>query len=185
MLPWVLLSRTYSRVTPIVPGMNYPRTLLDPKLNHVGYHEVRTRVANPGEYRYVDGTLEIYLQNFEYPDIEFRALPVVIEMDGATVRAVRRLDDGAALRGIRIEPELITSIYNNEMEDRLPVTLASVPKSLIDAIIATEDKNFYHHEGISIRGTIGALLTDLRSKAWTHGGSTPTQQPVKNLFPNP
>ena len=182
---WDLPSRIYSDATPIVPGMTYSRALLEPKLNHVGYHEVSKRVANPGEYRYAGNTLEVYLQNFEYPDVEFRALPISIEMDGATVRAIRRLDDGAPLRGIRIEPELITSIFNNEMEDRLPVALNAIPKVVVDAIIATEDKNFYHHEGISIRGTAGALITDLRQKTWTHGGSTLTQQLVKNLFHNP
>jgi len=182
---WDLPSRIYSDATPIVPGMNYPRALLEPKLNHAGYHETRMRVANPGEYRFVNGNLEIYLQNFEYPDIEFRAFPVLIDFNGPSVRTVKRLDDGVSLRGIRVEPELITSIYNNEMEDRLPVSLTSMPKSVVEAIIATEDKNFYHHEGISIRGTIGALITDLRSKSWTHGGSTLTQQLVKNLFLNP
>src|SRR5256885_8966747 len=106
---WDLPSRIYSDATPIVPGMTIPRSLLEPKLNHVGYHEVAARVSNPGEYRYAGATLEIYLQNFEYPDIEFRALPVAIEMEGATVRAIKRLDDGVALRGVRIEPELITS----------------------------------------------------------------------------
>src|SRR5881392_4069496 len=55
---WDLPSRIYSDATPIVPGMTISRTLLEPKLNHVGYHEVRNRVANPGEYRYVDGNLE-------------------------------------------------------------------------------------------------------------------------------
>src|SRR5437762_7139949 len=168
-----------------MPGVGLPRALLEPKLNHVGYHETRMRVSNPGEYRFVAGNLEIYLQNFEYPDIEFRALPVLIDFDGSIIHSVKRLDDGVTLRGIRIEPELITSIYNNEMEDRLPVRLTSVPKSVVDAIIATEDKNFYHHEGISIRGTIGALITDVRQKALTHGGSTLTQQLVKNLFLNP
>lgn len=182
---WDLPSRIYSDATPIVPGMSLPRTLLEPKLNHVGYHEAKERVANPGEYRYAGSTLEIYLQNFEYPDIEFRALPIVIDFDGATVRAIHRLDDGVTLRGIRVEPELITSIYNNEMEDRLPVALTSIPKVVSDAIIATEDRNFYHHEGISIRGTLGALATDLRQKSWTHGGSTLTQQLVKNLYLNP
>src|SRR6266852_3797157 len=182
---WDLPSRIYSDATPIVPGMTIARALLEPKLNHVGYHESRMRVSNPGEYRFVNGDLEIYLQNFEFPDIEFRALPVVIDFDGSAVRSVKRLDDGVALRGIRIEPELITSIYNNEMEDRLPISLSSVPKSVVDAIIATEDKNFDHHAGISIRGTLGALKTDLRQKAWTHGGSTLTQQLVKNLFLNP
>jgi len=180
-----LPSRIYSDATPIVPGMAYPRALLEPKLNHVGYHEVKARVANPGEYRYVDSDLEIYLQNFEYPDIEFRAIPVTIDFDGARVRAVRRLDDNAALRGIRIEPELITSLYNNEMEDRLPVALSAVPKVLTDAVIATEDRSFYQHEGISIRGTLAALMADLRSGSLSRGGSTLTQQLVKNMYLNP
>src|SRR5437016_8671555 len=88
---WDLPSRVYSDATPLVPGMTIPRALLEPKLNHVGYHEVKTRVANPSEYRYNGNDLEIYLQNFEYPDIEFRAVPVVVELEGSTVRAVHRL----------------------------------------------------------------------------------------------
>jgi penicillin-binding protein 1B len=182
---WDLPSRIYSDATPIVPGMSYPRSLLEPKLNHAGYHEVRAKVANPGEYRFVSGSLEIWLQNFEYPDVEFRAMPVVVDFDGSVVRAVRRLDDNIALRGVRIEPELITSIYNNEMEDRLPVTLSAVPKVVTNAIISTEDKSFWTHEGISLRGTLGALKTDIATGVWNHGGSTLTQQLVKNLYLNP
>src|SRR5258708_2225337 len=182
---WDLPSRVYSDAAAIVPGMSIPRALLEPKLNHVGYHEVKTRVANPSEYRYVGDNLEIYLQNFDYPDMEFRAMPVVVDFDDATVSGIKRLEDGAPLRGVRIEPELITSIYNNEMEDRLPVSLTAVPQVLNDAIIATEDKNFYHHEGISIRGTFGALITDIRQGQWRHGGSTLTQQFVKTLHFNP
>ncbi len=182
---WDLPSRIYSDATAIVPGMSVPRVLLEPKLNHVGYHEVRQKVANPGDYRYVNGDLEIYLQNFEYPDVEFRAMPVLIGMDGPVVRDVKRADDGVPLRGIRIEPELITSIYNNEMEDRLPVALDAVPKTLTDAIIAIEDKSFYGHKGISFRGIAGALRTDIKQGAVTHGGSTLTQQLVKNLYRNP
>jgi penicillin-binding protein 1B len=182
---WDLPSRVYSDATPLVPGLNYSRALLEPKLNHVGYHEVAQRVSTPGEYRYAGKTLEIYLQNFDYPDMEFGATPIAVDFDGAEVRNIRRLTDNVTLRGVRIEPELITSIYNNEMEDRLPVSLNAVPKSVVDAIIATEDKNFYFHEGISIRGVIGALITDLKQKSWTHGGSTLTQQLVKNLYLNP
>src|ERR1041385_3263924 len=182
---WDLPSRIYSDATPIVPGLDLPRALLEPRLNHVGYHEVPARVAQPGDYRYVNGNLEIYLQNFEYPDIEFRAVPVMVGFDGETVRDVRRLDDGVALRGVRIEPEPTTSIFHNEMEDRLPVALTAVPKVVQEAIIAREDKNFYHHEGISIRGTIGALLTDIKNKNLSHGGSTLTQQLIKNLYLNP
>jgi penicillin-binding protein 1B len=182
---WDLPSRVYSDATPLVPGMTYPRSLLEPKLNHVGYHEVKERVANPGEYRYVDGNLEIYLQNFDYPDIEFHAMSVLIDFEDSTVKAVRRLDDGVTLRGVRIEPELITSIYNNEMEDRLPVKLAAVPPVVYNAIISSEDKNFFNHKGVSVRGTVSALIDDIRSGSIKRGGSTLTQQLVKNLYLNP
>ncbi|HXG57638.1 MAG TPA: transglycosylase domain-containing protein, partial [Thermoanaerobaculia bacterium] len=182
---WDLPSRVYSDATPIIPGMTYPRQLLEPKLNHVGYHEVGGRPQNPGEYRYTGGRLEIYLQNFAYPDMEFRAMPVAIDFDGATVRAVRRLDDGGSLRGVRIEPELITSIYDNEMEDRVPVALSAVPKVVVDAIIATEDRSFREHEGISIRGILRALWTNIEQGAVRQGGSTLTQQLVKNLYLSP
>jgi penicillin-binding protein 1B len=179
---WDLPSRVYSDATPIVAGIGFTRSLLEPKLNHVGYREVKKRVENPGEYRYVNGDLEIYLNNFEYPDMEFHAMPVLIDMDGARVRSIKRLTDGITLRGVRIEPELITSIYDNEMEDRVPVSLDAVPKVLVDAIIATEDRSFYRHEGISIRGILRALYTDIRNKSMVAGGSTLTQQLVKNLY---
>jgi penicillin-binding protein 1B len=182
---WDLPSRVYSDATPLVPGLTYPRALLEPKLNHVGYHEVKMRVANPGEYRYAGGNLEIYLQNFEYPDMESHAMAVLVEMDGGRVRGIRRLEDGVALRGMRIEPELITSIYNDVMEDRLPVSLDAVPKPVVDAIVATEDRDFYHHEGISFRGILRAAFTDIRHRSLSTGGSTLTQQLVKNLYLNP
>ena len=58
---WDLPSRIYSDAAPILPGMIYPRALLEAKLNHVGYSEVGKRVSNPGEYRYIGDDLEIYL----------------------------------------------------------------------------------------------------------------------------
>ncbi|OGX09011.1 MAG: hypothetical protein A3K11_04885, partial [Nitrospirae bacterium RIFCSPLOWO2_12_FULL_63_8] len=165
--------------------MRLVRSLLEPKLNHVGYHEVKGRVENPGEYRYIGDDLEIFLNNFEYPDMEFHAMPVLVETNRGTVRAIKRLTDGITLRGVRIEPELITSIYDNEMEDRVPVALAAVPKVLVDAIVATEDRSFERHRGISFRGISRAIWTDIRAKSLVAGGSTLTQQLTKNLFLNP
>lgn len=182
---WDLPSRVYSDATLIQPGLSYNRALLEPKLNHVGYHEVKERVANPGEYRFTPAGLEIYLQSFEYPDMEFRGMPVEIGMQSATVTKIRRLEDGIALRAVRIEPELITSIYDDVMEDRVQVPLSAVPKSLIDAIISTEDRSFFTHEGISVRGIVRAVVTNYRSGARSAGGSTLTQQLVKNLYLNP
>ncbi len=182
---WDLPSRVYSDATSIVAGLSLPRAILEPKLNHVGYRETSSRVENPGEYRYIGDNLEIYLNNFEYPDMEFHAMPVLVEVEGGTVRSIRRLTDGIVLRGVRIEPELITSIFDNAMEDRVPVALDAVPKVLVDAVLATEDRGFYSHEGISLRGILRAAWADWRSKSLATGGSTLTQQLVKNLYLSP
>jgi penicillin-binding protein 1B len=179
---WDLPSRVYSDSTQIVPGIRYTKELLEPKLNHVGYRKVAGRVENPGEYRYIGDDLEIFLNNFEYPDMEFHAMPVLVEMNGPQVRSIKRLTDNITLRGVRIEPELITSIYDNAMEDRIPVSLDAVPQVLTDAIIATEDRTFYSHQGISPRGILRAIWTDIRAKGLVAGGSTLTQQLTKNLF---
>jgi len=180
---WDLPSRIYSDATPIFPGRTYPRGLLEPKMNHVGYHEVKARVSRPGEYRYIDGDLEIFLQSFEYPDMEFHPMAVKVDLRGdGFVKSIERLEDGIRLKAIRIEPELITSILDDVMESRAPVPLEDVPKSLVDAVIAVEDRNFREHEGISIRGILRALVTNLRSGTVRAGGSTLTQQLVKNLF---
>lgn len=182
---WDLPSRIYSDATPLVPSLSFPRSLLEAKLNHAGYHETTGSLTNPGEYRFIDGDLEVYLQSFVYPDMEFHATPVRIEMEGEVVRKIVRLSDGISLRGVRIEPELITSIYDDVMEDRVPIPLDAVPQNLVDAIVATEDRAFFHHEGISIRGIARAAYANIRSGAVVAGGSTLTQQLVKNLYLTP
>jgi penicillin-binding protein 1B len=180
---WDLPSRIYSDATPILPGRTYPREILEPKLNHVGYQEVAEKVSRPGQYRYVDGDLEIYLQAFDYPDMEFAPMAVAIDMKGdGHVRSIERIDDQIKLKAVRIEPELITSVYDEVMESRDPVPLDAVPKNLVNAIIAIEDRDFMTHEGISIRGIFRAAITNVRSGGVRAGGSTLTQQLVKNLF---
>jgi penicillin-binding protein 1B len=180
---WDLPSRVYSDATPVIPGRTYARALLEPKLNHVGYHAVKARVKRPGEYRYVDGDLEVYLQSFEYPDMEFHPMAVKVDLRGdGYVKSIERLDDGIRLKAIRIEPELITSILDDVMESRELILVGDVPKSLIDAVIAVEDRNFREHDGISIRGILRAAITNMRSGGVRAGGSTLTQQLVKNLF---
>ena len=182
---WDLPSRIYSDATPIQTGQSYPREMLEPKLNYLGYFEVEGKPDRPGEYRFTGGNLQIHLQEFRYPDLDFPGLPVEIAMSGNSVTAIRRLDDGSTLKAVRLEPELVTSIFNDEMEDRIPIPLDKAPEDLINAIVSMEDRTFFEHEGISIRGIARAAWRDLRNRSLEHGGSTLTQQLVKNLYLSP
>ena len=67
-----------------------------------------------------------------------------------------------------------------EFEQSVPVARADMPSILKQAVVASEDRNFYHHQGVDLRGTLRALVADLRGQKLEQGGSTITQQYVKN-----
>lgn len=96
------------------------------------------------------------------------------------MRATKPSSTGIA----RLEPMLIGGIYPQHNEDRVLIKLNKVPKTLIEALIATEDRNFYHHHGLSIRGTARALVSNVTGGK-RQGGSTLTQQLVKNFYLSP
>ena len=84
---------------------------------------------------------------------------------------------------IRLEPVNIGGIYPDSNEDRMVVSLDDVPQPLIDALIATEDRGFYEHKGVSIRGIARAVINNF-SGGSMQGGSTITQQLIKNFYLN-
>lgn len=78
---------------------------------------------------------------------------------------------------------LIGGIYPDNNEDRIVLNINQMPQHLIDALINTEDRGFYEHHGISLRGIARALYSNVTGKP-RQGGSTITQQLVKNFYLN-
>jgi penicillin-binding protein 1A len=78
---------------------------------------------------------------------------------------------------------LMTTLFAEE--DRQPITLADVPQHLIDAVLAIEDRRFYEHGGVDYEGTTRALFQNLDAGEIEQGGSTITQQLVKNTMGDP
>jgi len=70
-------------------------------------------------------------------------------------------------------------------ENRSPVTLDRVPRPLIDAVLDVEDDQFWNHQGVNVRSTVRALVTNVQSGEVRQGGSTITQQLVKNSLLTP
>ena len=68
---------------------------------------------------------------------------------------------------------------------RTIVPLDQISPWLAQAVLAAEDQTFYHHPGVSLRGTIRALAQDYEAGAWRYGGSTITQQLAKNTYLTP
>lgn len=99
-----------------------------------------------------------------------------------TVEEIRQIPLNVPLRIYSADNKLIAE-YGNER--RVPVTLDQAPPLLIDAILVTEDANFYHHTGVDFPGIFRALLSNIRSQSRGQGASTITMQVVRNFFLNP
>lgn len=84
---------------------------------------------------------------------------------------------------IKSEDGTVLGTYGDNYGDYVPY--AQIPQSVIDAVVATEDRNYFHHIGIDPWGLLRAMWVDLRSRKMVQGGSTITQQLAKNVFLTP
>ena len=154
------------------------------RLDRLDYRRVDGEVAHAGEYRYQPAgrRLEVFLRNFNYPSRPFPGFPARVELAGQSVSAITRLDTDQALDSLEFEPEILAGIYDQAAEERRVVKINEVPKILVQAVLAAEDRRFFEHHGIDLRGVFRALYANLRQGRVVQGGSTLTQQLVKNFF---
>jgi len=120
----------------------------------------------------------------------FEPLRVQFARGGKSIAAVVERDNGARLDKAQIEPELISSVTGRERAKRRVIGFNDLPPDLVKAITVTEDRAFFEHHGVNIRGIIRALLrrydnSDPNSPLAHQGGSSITQQLVKNLLLSP
>ncbi len=178
---WNLPSRVYSDVEPLYPGLNLAQAEIPQKLADLGYRRVGGAVQ-PGQFTRTQDRLTIYLHDFEYPGVTFRGYPLVLELAGNRVVAMTDGRGGREASFARLEPEMIASIFDEKMEDRTPVDLSRVPRDLAEAIFAIEDKRFFEHHGLDPIRIMGAAFANLKPGGGLQGGSTLTQQLVKNYY---
>ena len=81
-----------------------------------------------------------------------------------------------------IEGELLVSVRNGDRRKKIPIEFDAIPENLRNAVIAVEDRRFFKHNGIDWRGIGRALWADIHVGGIVQGGSTITQQIIKNSF---
>jgi penicillin-binding protein 1B len=176
-----LPTRVYTDVAPIRPGDSWTADGLEAKLRRLGYRESED-VAQAGEFRRDGSEIEIHLRGFEHPVSPAEATLARVTLSGGEVESVVRHPGGGSLAVALLEPELITSMLGDHLENRMPVTLEQVPQHLVDAVLVTEDSRFFRHPGVDPFGIFRALSRNVRARGVAEGGSTLTQQLVKNYY---
>ncbi len=181
---WEFPSKIYADSKIIYPGIRFPQDRIREKLRRLGYRSSRNRPRATGEYRVLGKAagVEVFLHDFQYPLRDFRGFPVRISLKAGTIHRIQRLDNGEVLPSLELEPEVVTGFYDRVREQRRIVRLDEVPARVKDAVLAVEDERFYYHRGVDPVAVLRALMANLRRGEVVQGGSTLTQQLVKNFF---
>ncbi len=178
-------SRVYAAPIVIYPGVDWQRLDLAGWLARMGYREQQE--AGPltvGHYRWLPGRLRVHLRGFDHPQLPEEDRKVEFRLEGGLVREMRD-DHGEPVSVVALEPEPISSFYGSKREQRDLVQIEHVPEHLVAAIYSVEDRRFEEHHGVDPRRIVGAMIANLRAGGIRQGGSTLTQQLVKNFFLTP
>jgi len=178
---WDLPSRVYARPLEIYPGARLTPSDLEIELRLSGYRR-GDALSRPGLYRKAGNTIDIYRRPFHFPDGKEDAQRIEARLARGAVERLRDPVSGSELSLARLDPAEIASIYPLQKEDRTLVRIEDVPPLLVTGLQAVEDRHFKQHPGIDLRGVARAAWANLRAGRAVQGGSTLTQQLVKNFF---
>ncbi|MEA2238714.1 MAG: penicillin-binding protein [Thermoanaerobaculia bacterium] len=176
-----LPTRIFTDFTPLRGGVVLGPDDLVEKLSRLGYRQTES-LSQAGDYVAGSAQIDVYTRPFKHPSGDYPSQPVRIGFKGGAISSVVSLRQAAPIDNAALEPELLTSILGDQLENRRPVSLDQVPKTLQDAVVATEDVRFWHHPGVDPIGLFRALFRNIRAGGVAEGGSTLTQQLVKNYY---
>jgi len=178
---WDLPSRVFARAMELYPGAQVSLRDLELELKFSGYRR-GDHAARPGQYRVRGNTLEVYRRSFRFPEGAEEARRIEVRLADGAIERVGDAGTGEALDLARLDPAEIASIYPLQKEDRTLVDIETVPPLLVTGLQAVEDRHFKQHPGVDLKGIARAMLANLRAGRAVQGGSTLTQQLVKNFF---
>ncbi|MBD1553734.1 penicillin-binding protein 1B [Pseudomonas typographi] len=177
---WSIPAKVYARPLELFVGQKLAQKDFLTELDALGYRRV-SAVNGPGDAAVNGGTVLLNTRGFQFYEGLEPARQVRVRFSGDFVAEL----SGAGAEKLpvaRLEPLLIGGIYPKNLEDRILIKLDQVPPYLIDTLVAVEDRDFYHHFGISPKGIARAMWINASSGRMRQGGSTLTQQLVKNFY---
>jgi len=180
---WQVPAQIYGQIESLKIGEPLKLDHLGKSLKLNGYQKVTTVFAS-GQYAQSANSMIIYRRPFAFPQTQAvsstAGTQLTINISDGKISQL--FSDDVPVMALQLEPILLARLVPNNKEDRVLIALEKTPTQLLDTLLLVEDRDFYHHQGLSPLGMLRALYSNLKAGRTVQGGSTLTQQLVKNMF---
>lgn len=178
---WALPARVYAGAAEIFVGSPYDAAGFEWLLGQLKYRK-DAQLSTQGSYIRLGDEIVFKSREFRFWDKAEPARELRAQFADGQVILLEDMNTGKPVALLRMEPAQIGSFYPAQREDRVLIRLEQAPETLLKALFASEDHDFYGHHGVSLRGILRALWVNARAGGIVQGGSTLTQQLVKNFY---
>jgi penicillin-binding protein 1B len=178
---WALPARVYARPLELYVGLPLTPETLEDELERLEFRQVEDP-ARPGTYHSRGGRYLVRTRPFRFWDGAEPERLLEIAFDGGRIASLRDAGGGPDPALARLDAALIANIYPAHNEDRVLVRREDLPPLLVDTLTAVEDRSFNVHPGVDPLAITRAMVRNIAAGTVVEGGSTLTQQLVKNFY---
>ncbi len=178
---WSIPARVYASPVEIYQGYKISATDFEDLLLELHYRR-DYRLSSVGTYFKKGQEIRLKTRSFNFADKTQQSQPLIIKFSTAAVKKIINLKTSLEVPILRMDPVQIGSFYPSRKEDRILIKLETTPDALVQGLMATEDRDFYHHYGVSFKAIARALWANIKAGTVVQGGSTITQQLAKNFY---
>jgi len=178
---WAIPARVYASPVELYAGYALPPEKFEALLKMLHYRQ-DAELSVEGTYFKEGSQISVKTRDFAFWDQHQPSMQMSLSFTDMGIESITDITKSEEVAIVRMDPVQIGSFYPTIKEDRVLIKLEEAPDSLIKGLLASEDRDFYQHFGVSLKGIARAMWTNVRAGGMVQGGSTITQQLVKNFY---